>query len=233
MRKDGVIELGRRAISLALFVIAVVQTFTDLRAPSWTSGLLWGGLGVATYVLIPRPSIPDKALRHEAIPATVMPDVLGFLFGITFFALPLVIINSEAWLEGVWQIPAMFAIPGLFALVVLYMAARYACSWVQLRKDGLLIANLWTIVDLPFKEITKVNAIERRLPRWVGWALVAFGGLRGAGVALLHANRAAHYLDFERETGPPVKFNVDALPDIKRLVSVLKRAGVPLDAELA
>jgi len=232
MRRDGIVELARRALTLLLLVIAAVQAFANLRAPSWISGALWAGLAVAVYLLIPRPTIPEDALRHEALPSTIMPDVLGFMLGVTFFALPLVII-SEPWLEGVWQIPLMFALPGLFALAIHYIAAQYACSWVRLRRDGLVIANLWTVVDLPFEDIVKVTPIERRLPGWVGWALVLFGGFRGAGVALLHAGRVAHYLEFERKSGRAVRFSVDAFPDLRRVVAALKRASVPLDLEVA
>jgi hypothetical protein len=232
MRREGAVELTRRAVSLLLLVIAAVKTFADVRGPAWIDGLLWAVPAVAIYLLIPRPSVPEGALRHEPLPSTVMPDMLGFMLGVTFFALPLVIINSDPSLEGVWFIPLMFWLLGLFALAILYMAARYACSWVLLRNDGIAIAGLWRVVDLPFAEITRVTAIERRLPRWVAPALVLVGGWRGAGVALLHAGRAAHYLEFERKSGPPVRFSVDAFPALDRVVRALDRAGVSLDAEL-
>jgi hypothetical protein len=232
MRRDGAVELIRRAVSLLLLVIAAVETFADVQAPSWINGLMWAVPAVAVYLLIPRPSVPQGALRHEPLPSTVMPDLLGFMLGVTFFALPLVIINSDSSLGGVWVIPLVFWLLGLFALAILYMAARYACSWVLLRKDGIAIAGLWRIVDLPFAEITKVTAIERRLPRWVAVGLVLFGGWRGAGVALLHAGRAAHYLEFEHKSGPPVRFSVDAFPALDRVVRALNSAGVFLDVEL-
>lgn len=233
MRREGVIEILRRAATLLLLVVAVTRIFAVTRAASWLSGLPWIGLAVAVYLLVPRPAVPEGALHHERLPSTVMPDLIGFLLGTTFFAMPLVIINTEAWLEGVWWIPLMFWLPGLFALAIFYMAASYACSWILLRRDGMTIASLWAIVDLPFADIQKVNPIARRLPRWIGWALVLFGGLQGAGVALLHAGRVAHYLDFERKSGPPLRFAVDAFPDIRRVVAALRRARVPLDLELA
>ena len=232
MRREGAIELSRRGLSLLLLVIATVETFRDVGSPFWINGLMWAIPALAVYLLIPWPTVPENALRHERLPATIMPDLIGFMLGVTFFALPLVIINSDFSLEGVWQIPLMFGLPGLFALAIFYVAARYASSWVLLRNDGIVIAGLWKVVDLTFAEIANVTAIERRLPRWVAAGLVLFGGWRGAGVALLHAGRAAHYLEFELRTGPPVRFPVDAFPGLDRVVRALDHARVHLDAEL-
>ena len=152
--------------------------------------------------------------------------------GAVFFALPLVLINSDPLLEGVWQILLVFWPLGLFALAIFYVAARYACSWVQLRRDGLAIAGLWEVVDLPLSKIVKVRARERKLPGWIAPALVLVGGGRGAGVALLHAGRAAHHLDIGRKAAPSIRFSVDAFPGIDRVIGAFDRAGVVLDGEL-
>lgn len=233
MRRVGAVELARRAVVLVLFVVGAVETFEDLRSPSWISGLLWSSLAVAVYLLIPRPTPPTGALRHEALPAIIMPDVLGFLLGVTFFALPFVIVNSDPLLKDVWIIHAVLWLLGAFALAILYIAARHACSWIQLRNDGMIIADLWRVIDLPFLEIERVNAVERRLPRWIGPALVLFGGWRGAGVASLHANRTSHAIEFIHKSGVPISFPIDAFPNLDRVVVALTKAGVSIDAEPA
>lgn len=233
MRRVGLVELVRRAATLALLVIAAEVTFADLRAPSWLYGSAWALAAGAVYLLIPRPSIPENALRHEVMPSTIMPDILGFLLGVTFFALPLVMISNDPTVAGIWIIPLISWLLGLSALAILFIAARYACSWVILREDGMTIASLWRIDDLAFDDIARVRAVERRLPAWVGMALVIVGGWRGAGVALLHANRGSHALVFERKSGAAVNVSVDAFPGLDRVISSLRRAGVPLDGMVA
>lgn len=234
MRVTGLVELLRRAAALALFVIAATQGFADLRAPHWGAAAGWALAALAVYILVPRPAVPAGALRFETMPAIVMPDMLGFLLGTTFFALPLVVMASEEALrEGLWILVAVMWLLGSAALAIHVIAARNAVSWIVLRDDGFTVATLWAVSDFAFADIARVVPVARRLPRWVGTALFLFGGIRGAGVALLHADRVAHAIDIVGKDGTRLRFAADALGGLPRLLGALHRAGVPLEGRLA
>jgi hypothetical protein len=228
VRRAGIIELARRAVCLALLVAAVLTTFGDMRDPAWISGLGVALAGIAIYVLVPRPRIPPGALHHERMPAVVMPDVVGFLLAGTFIALPLVVMASDPAMDGKsWLLVLWVLAP--FGLLILWIAANHACTWVRLRTDGIEIATARRIVGMPFADIARISTRVRTLPAWVGAALALFGGLRGLGIALLHARRARTSIVFERHNGESVELPVDAFPELDRLARTVARAGVPLD----
>lgn len=230
MRRAGLIQFARRGVSLVLFTAAAVTLFGDLH---WIVPVLLAALALAVYILVPRPTRPDGALGYAAMPAIVMPDVLGFLLGMVFFGLPFLMADDAALQEGIWIIGAVMWGMGGFALAILIIAARYAVSWVLIKPDGLVIANLWAIHDMPFAEIASVRPRERRLPRWVSAALILFGGVRGAGVALLHGNRVAHSIEFLRRDGARLRIGIDAFEDLPAVAAALKDAGVSLKGGLA
>jgi len=72
----------------------------------------------------------------------------------------------------------------------------------------------------------------RRLPKWISTALILVGGIRGAGVALLHGDRTTHTLRLERHDGSSVAIAADALPGIEPVLSAIDRAGIALPDEL-
>lgn len=229
MRRAGLIEFARRGAALVLFTTAGVTLFGDLH---WIAPALLAALALGIYMYLPRPARPDGALGYAAMPAIVMPDVLGFLLGMMFFGLPFLMSGDPALQDGIWIVGAVLWGMGGFALAILVIAARHAVSWVLIKPDGLVIANLSGIHDMPFAEIETVRPRERRLPRWVSAALILFGGLRGAGTALLHGNRVAHGIEFLRRNGTRLRIGVDAFDDLPAVAAALKDAGVTLEGGL-
>lgn len=61
--------------------------------------------------------------------------------------------------------------------------------------------------------------------------LILFGGWRGAGIVLLHANTERHALLIYGGNRTKLRVPADAFPDIGKVLTALARAGVPLDPQ--
>jgi len=227
--RSGVIEILRRVAALALLVFAVVAYFGSLGTlPAAAAAIA----GILIYVGLKRPQVPRDAFRHEPMPSVYMPDLLGFVIGVPLFSLSFVVVASDPLLSGVWPIYVLFWVPASFSIVIFIIAARYATSWVRVSADGLEVTRFGKTTELPFADIAAARLGLRRLPKWVSIALTVFGGIRGAGVALLHGHRATHTLWLERRDGSSVPIAADALPGIEPVLSALDRAGITLPDEL-
>jgi hypothetical protein len=222
-------ELARRAVVLVLFVFAADALFGYERPGIAAAAAL---LAIAAYWIIPRPALPAKALHHERLPSVWMPDLLGVLLATTFLSLPLIIAAREDWLGGPWMFMLFMWPPGLIALAIFWIAARYQCFWALISEDALAINTMRGMTVLPFASIVRVAPGETRPPRWLGPLLVLFGGWRGLGIALLHADRPSHWLSIERTDGTALRLPADAFPDARKIIKALDRAGVPLATEL-
>lgn len=223
---QGRIELVRRAgAELALLVAAVAAAGYS----AWLVAAIALVIALLIYILLPRPAPPEGAYFVERLPSVYMPDLLGALLATTFFALPFIVAAWDSSLGGPWGPMLLTGLPGAISLLIFWIAARYQCYWVLLEADRLLVATIRHRVALPLGEIANVRGEVRRPPRWLAPLLVLFGGLRGAGVALLHGNRPMHLLIVERRRGAPIRLPVDSFPALPKLLTDLDRAGVPLD----
>lgn len=220
-----IVEIARRAGALLLLILAVVAGFGHGRWP-------WAALAVVlaalVYILLPLPAVPDGALHHERMPSVTIPDLLGFLLATTFLAMPFVISAQEPWLDGPWALMLFMWLPGLVALAIFVMAIRYQCFWVKLSPDSLTISTVAGIETLPFDHIAGLRPETRRPPRWLGPLLVLFGGWRGLGLALLHANTERHAILIKRSDGTSLRLPADAFPDINKVIKALARTGIAL-----
>ncbi len=224
-----VIEVARRSVSLLLLVVAAVIGFGY---GSWWWAALAAAMAVAVYVLPPRPIAPAGALHHERMPSVYMPDLVGFLLATTFLAMPFVISAQETWLGGPWFLILFMWPPGLIALAIFRITTRYQCFWVKLTPDGLTVSTTVGIESLPFDRIAGARVETKRPPRWLGPLLVLFGGFRGVGIALLHADTERHALLVHRSDGTTLHLPADAFPGIVKVIKALAKAGVSLDAQL-
>ncbi|MCB1389932.1 MAG: hypothetical protein KDK12_12455 [Rhodobacteraceae bacterium] len=226
---QGWIEVLRR---LALQVALVLAATAGFGASDWGMALLWAGVGIATYVVLPRPKPPEGAMIVARMPSVYMPDLVAALLATTFLAMPFIIAAREAWLGGPWGLMLFMWLPGLVALLIYWIAAKSHCHWLLLDDRTLHLTTIHGRDEIALADIALVRPEVRYPPRWLGPLLVLFGGIRGAGIALLHANRPSHALIVERRGGASIRLPADAFPDGRKLLRRLDRAGVPLSADL-
>lgn len=225
LTRQGWIEIARRAgAEVALVAASVAGLGHGLWV--WSAGAL--GVAALIYILPPRPRPPAGAWFAGRGPAVIMPDLLGALLATTFFALPFLIAAHDPLIGSPLGPFLLTGPPGLAALAIFWIAARSQCFWIAVAPEGLRLATIRGEVALRFDDIVAVRPAERRLPGWVGRLLVLFGGLRGAGMALLQAGRVASYLVVERRSGPALSLPVDAVDRLDALLARLDAAGVAL-----
>ncbi len=222
------IEVFRRGIALVLFVAGATAGLGYGRADLAFLGVL---VGVLFYIALPRPRLPEGAIHHERLPSVTMPDLLGFMLATTFFALPLIVAAQEPWLDGPWGLYLLTGLPGLVALLILYIALRHQCLWLKPTGHDLTIADLGGRETLDYAAIARVHTETKPPPRWLKPLLILFGGWRGLGIAIV-SDRATHNLIIERKDGSRRRIPADALADVKLLAAALHRGGVALDAPL-
>ena len=229
LTRQGWIEVARRASAEVALVAAAAVGFGY---SDWLVATLLLAFGAAIYVLPSRPVPPAGAYFAQRMPSVYMPDLLAALLATTFFALPFVVAAHDPLIDAPWSLLLMTGLPGAISLAIFWIAASYQCHWVWPSADHLVVASIRGEHDLPFADITMVRGAVKLPPRWLAPLLGLFGGVRGAGTALLHGHRARHYLVVERHAGPPLRLPVDALTGLPDLLAKLARAGVPLADDL-
>ncbi len=181
--------------------------------------------------LLPRPKPPPGALHHERLPSVWMPDLVGLLLATTFLAMPFIISAGEPWLGGPWMLTLFMWPPGLIALAIFWIAARYQCFWIRLEPHALTVNTTRGTTAMEYDSIARISPDMTLPPRWLGPLLVLFGGWRGLGVALLHANRPSRWIVVERKDGSALRLPADAFPDARKVIAALERAGVPISPD--
>lgn len=229
MRSTGLMEIARRLVPLVLLLAAIahVASAPDGTRPWLAWGLIAGA--VAVYLLLPFEQPPEGALRHSRLAAVLLPDLIGFTLSLTFFGIYIVLVADN---PNLWGVILLLGPPGAICLAILLVAAWYASFWMVIEADRLSVATLRTRQELPFAAIRSVKPTRHLLPHWLAPLLVLAGGWRGLGVALLHGHRASHGLRFDLADGSHFDAPVDAFPEVGRLLSALKKAGVRVDVEL-
>jgi hypothetical protein len=218
-------ELIRRGAALLLFHGGAVL-WLGHGLPGWATVCATAGL--ALYALLPRPCPPRGALFAERMPSVWMPDLVTLILTLPFLAGPFVIAAREEWLGGPWALMLFLWPPGLIALVIAWVATRHQCGWVVLHRDAVDLRSVYGTTHLPFDAIASVRPVERGLPRWVPAALTAFGGVRGAGIALLHGDRKSHAAVIALRGGDDIHVPLDAFPQMDRVLRAMLKAGVPV-----
>ena len=202
------IEILRRIGPLILFIAAAVL---GLGYGQSLIALACVIAGLALYIFLPLPRLPTDTVHHQRLPAVIVPDLLGFMLGTVFFALPLVVAAQEPWRNGPWELFLLTGVPALVSLLILLVALRHQCQWLRPTGHDLTFADFGRTETIDFHDIASIAT--RAASMWPG----------RTGLALIVTLR-----DGARRTVP-----AGALAGDDRVLAALLRGGVTLDAPLA
>lgn len=184
MSMSGIIELLRRAVTVALATAAFIWI-----PRSGLAALLLALAALAAYALVPRRARPEGAFIYERMPSVVMPDLLGVLLTAFFVALPFWAGGPDDGGFGPIHPMAFLLWPmALFGLAILVIAARYAVYWLAIAPDGLRLNDLSGEQFVPFSDIALVEPYRRGLPGWMRALvplLIASGRFTQAGAIMV------------------------------------------------
>lgn len=158
------------------------QAPNSIKHPMRTYAYLLIVSALLVYLLIPRPSIPERAAFYTRLNAVYLPDVLGvFLWtgAWMFFFLP----DDSAPVVVPYFFLLFF---GLFALIIMWSANKYASSWYRFEDESFQWSSPRGIQRIALDDIASIQPYKRQLPRWVAPLIVLFGkgrpGPTGVGI---------------------------------------------------
>lgn len=216
-------EILRRVLAEGALIAAAIL---GAGYGGWTIAAVLAVLGLAIYVLVPRPQAPVGAFHSGRFAAVHMPDLMGAMLVTLFLALPFIIVAQDGWIGMPWGLMVLLWTPGLMAVAIFVIAIRQQCYWLLFEGDGIVLSTTRGTRRVGFAQIARIFREGRRLPAWVSGALMLFGGVRGAGVALLHGARQSTNLTLELRDGERIRLPMDAVEGGEKIVAGFSRAGL-------
>jgi|GEM_PF-1057633 len=202
-------------------------------------------LGLLVYAAIPWYRKADDELRYSTARAMVGPDFLGLFMTVFFFTLPILVITANArsseppdmfgFTTGWWPLTAVMWLLAACGVAVLIVACWYACFTLKITPTGLSIRKLTGDGDYAFADMTGIEPARWAWPWWlrVLAILITLARPRAGGAVLLGAFQEAYGIAIRLKDGRTLKIWMSYLTEFPRVFHALRKANVPMDAELA
>jgi hypothetical protein len=203
----------------------------------YATWLLAGGLGF--YLLLPHPRRRADTIRCSTMSAVVMPDFLGAFLTGAFFALPLLVVQSNGTAlsldAGGWLIPiAIGWFLALFGVAILAVSCHGASLSIRFMDDALRVTTWHGSSLIAYQDVTRLEAVEWRTPRWVrtiGW-LIVLVAQRGTISALILEQGRGSGLRLHLANGSSKRLWISGLNGWQRLVTTLEEHGAAVEPEV-
>lgn len=227
MGKTARLELLRRLVPLALFVLGITGGFTFLTP---ISALLCLAAGIGVYAAMPRPKVPAGALRPGQPLATPILDLTGFLLGGSLFSMGF--LGAALGGRGGAAMLLLF-LPASLCFFIFMVAIRQETSWVRFFGNGFEVTQLGMKIRIRYEDLGSVRLREVRLRKGLGGILsTLFVNDRRRVEMLANANETTT-LNFVTRGGTQFAFSSEMIPDLQRVLISLDRAGVDLPQNLS
>ena len=189
--------------------------------------------GFVAYFLLPRRRADERTLLYARASAGIIPDLLGVFLASAFFALPILIVTTNApsgyvFDSGWWPIVAIMWTLALGGVVIVGVAAWYRSRRLVLLPDALRVDSIRGSRTVPHAAMTSARVESVKAPRWLR-RLMLIGGMldvRVAGQALMLESRSDPVLVITCDRAAPVRILLTGLDDPDRLLEGLRAAGV-------
>lgn len=219
MRLWFVVEITRRIVLSSGLILGFWTLFTSAAFPVWATGFAAALLG---YAFLPREAVPEGGKTMSFIPAIFGVDLASLIF-----IVPMALLTMFAEIDPgqptaltISFITLPFFLLGIF---LSYIAARNACFWWEGNSGGVTLASPMRRRELMSGDVKSIRDHTFRLPGWVWWVLTMFGGIRGAGITLMHKDRNSSYLKIDLSDGSKLTLPIDGYPEADKLRTFLAR----------
>ncbi len=203
-------------------------------------------IGIAFYVLLPRPKSDPKALRYP-LWRVILGDVFALLMIVPFFIIPIFVVggSKQSLTEG-WLLIIFFWPICLFGIWTLLKVSTWMAAYrILLLNDRLQIVTPKGSREFAFNEMESFQPVIFKPPRWLIitlWiaALSGKGAQRmgGVGRALMAEGSEYGSTAIKLKDGATVYIHVtDAmgsvmLKGVEKIIDALKGAGVKEEKEI-
>lgn len=201
-------------------------------------------IGLLVYAALPwRHKNPDE-LRYGTARAIVMPDMLGMLMAAAFFALPILVIATNAnpsepmdifgFSNGWWPLTLVLWLLASLGLCIVVVALAYACFTLQITELGFRHQTLFREGDYAYADMEAVEPVHWAWPTWLRTIAIIIGFLnwRALGPILIGSFEEAYGVTIRLKDGRKLKVWITQLPGFERIFHALRGHKVPLDPEL-
>lgn len=187
---------------------------------------------------------PDE-LRYSTARGMVGPDMLGMLMTVFFCAMPILVITTNAhgddpvdifgFHNGWWPITLVMWFMACFGLAIVFVALWYACYTLKITPTGFRQRKLFSAGEYAFADMEAIEPAKWAWPWWLRIVviLISLARPRLAGPVLLGAFEEAYGIAIRMKDGRKLKLWMTHLPGFVRIFHALRKANVPMKAELA
>ncbi|SHM99775.1 hypothetical protein [Roseibium suaedae] len=227
MGKTARLELLRRMVPLALFVLGITGGFTFL---SPISALLCLAAAVGVYAAMPRPKVPAGALRAgQPVPTTLL-DLIGFLIGVPLFCMGFL---GAAYGGSGAAAMLLLLLPACLSFFVFMASIRQETSWVRFFGNGFEMTQLGMKIRIRYEDLGAVRLREVRTRKGIGAVLSSMFVHDRRRIEMLANANETTTLNFVTRGGTQFAFSSEMIPDLQRVLIGLDRAGVELPQNLS
>lgn len=236
------IELWRRLALLGGVLVGVALFFLETSYASYrTLGIIILLAGLFLYIFLPRRKKVEDDISYST-GSMKAGDLAGLILLLPFYGLPFVINGGTTELfTYLWPVTVIMWALAFFPIILLYYNAWYASYRIELTSEAIYLINFKGIKTYRFDEITQVNYVVLRNPRWFRRlflivALLAMLGGRSstqpAGSALLTESAAYGGLEFIKLGVKPTYIWFTSqnggviINNFNRVPEALRRAGI-------
>jgi hypothetical protein len=202
-------------------------------------------LGLLVYAAIPWYRKAADELRYSTARAMVVPDIVGAIMTVFFFALPILVITTNArssepvdifgFTNGWWPLTAVMWLLACGGLATLFVSLWYACYTLKITATGFRRSRLPGADDYAFADMMSIGPAKWAWPWWLRILviLISLARPRLTGAVILGAFEEAYGIAIRMKDGRTLKIWMTHLPGFARIFHALRKANVPMDAELA
>jgi alpha-D-ribose 1-methylphosphonate 5-triphosphate synthase subunit PhnG len=197
-------------------------------------------LGLAIYVLLPRPKRRPEAVYYQTW-RVILGDFASMILFVPFFAVPIFVIGGSIQaLTMAWPLVLMMWPLAFVGIWLLRMGAWYASYELFVTTGGIELSTYKERRLFPFADMTYLQPIVVKPPRWLviaSWFAVLAGRGRArigaAGRALMLGGSASNGIGVGLKDGSSAFFWVTdqmggkALKNAERMIDALEKAGIP------
>lgn len=221
--KSAKMELTRRLMPLLVCLLAVVG-MTSFMGP--VSGMLCLLAAIGAYAALPKPTVPNGALKPEPSPPTLITDLTGFLVSIPLFSIVLLGLMNARGPMGLLFL--LLLVPAVASLFIFLIAIRQETTWVRFFGNGFEFAVLGLRTRVRYVDLADVQVKVWRSKSGLGRLFAMFDITQRTQISMLSSSDQTKALVFKRKDGSEFTISSEVIPDLQRILVGMDRAGVEL-----
>jgi hypothetical protein len=212
---------------------------TKLRYPLRTAGLWLLLAAVLTYLLVPWSGAQPDTVSYKRVRGVMLPDILGAIFLVLFYALPWLIIPSTTGHsnptapDGMLPLTVVLWAFALLGAVFFWISARTEAWSLKVAEEALRLTTITGVETIAFHRIQSIKETPVEVPgalaQW-GW-LMSLVSWQAAGPTLLMTARSDSQIQIGLTDGTSRRFVRTCLRNVNVLIEACRDRGVRMEIE--